>query len=181
MASAKMEFQGRTLEIEQERVEVSTALPQPDPKWTYTDHAGHQHAYGTSGSVTDRYPTLVLRESEPYWCSDCQDEHTDTWLECPLCGEKITPGTYIDTSPKYLPGLTSYLIDGQPVSKEEGDALFAQMRAEREQEQRARTLKDAKARAQHAEQAMREEGLPDEQIQRVVNRMVYGTPEGEQS
>lgn len=173
-----MEFQGRTLEIEQDRISVSTALPQPDPNWTYTDQAGHQHEYGTSGAVTNRYPTLVLREGEPYWCSDCQDEHTDTWLECPLCSEKITPGTYIDTSPKYLPGLTSYLIDGQPASKEEGDALLAQIRAAHEEERRAREFKRAKERARHAEQAMREEGMSEEQIQRVVNRMVQGAPEG---
>lgn len=172
-----MEFQGRTLEIEQDRISVSTALPQPDPNWTYTDHAGHQHAYGTDGSVTDRYPTLALRKGKPYWCADCQDEHTDTWLECPRCGEKITPGTYIDTSPKYLPGLTSYLIDGQPVSKEEGDALFAQIRSAREEKQRAHARKAAKERAQHAEQAMRDEGISEEQIQRIVNRMVHGTPE----
>lgn len=172
-----MEFEGRRLEIQVERIEVSTALPQPDPSWKYTDHHGHEHAYGTQ---QDPYPTLTRRESEPYWCADCQDEHTDSWLECPLCTERITPGTYIDTSPQYIAGPTSYLIDGRPVSKEEGDALFAQIRAAHEQEQRARALKDATAKAQHAEQAMRDEGLPEEQIQRVINRIVRSATEGEQ-
>lgn len=170
-----MEYQGRRLEIEVERIEVTTALPQPDPRWTYTDHAGHGHAYG---SKTQPYPTLVRRQSEPYWCPDCQDEHTDSWLECPLCGEKIQPGTYVDTSPQYIAGPTSYLIDGRPASKEEGDALFAQILAAREEEQRARALKEAKTKAKDAEQAMRDEGMSEEQIQRVVNRMVHGAPDG---
>ncbi|MGW4270899.1 hypothetical protein ACWEGQ_00680 [Streptomyces seoulensis] len=94
---------------------------------------------------------------------------------------QVEPGTYVDTSPQYIAGPTSYLIDGEPVSKEEGDALFAQIRAAHEAEQHARELTKAKGRARHAEQAMREEGLSEEKIQRVVNRMVYGTPEGEQA
>lgn len=110
-------------------IEVSTQLPQPDPRWTYTDHAGHDHAYGTKD---DPYPTLVERQSEPYWCEECHDEHTDTWLECPQCGEKITPGTYIDPSPKYIPGLTTYRIDGEEVTQEEGEALLAELKAEHE-------------------------------------------------
>jgi hypothetical protein len=120
---------GRTLEIDTERIDVSTALPQPDPNWTYTDRASHTHTYGQPGERT--YPTLELRTSEPYWCAECEDEHTDTWFECPLCGEKIDPGTRIDTSPKYIPGLTSYRIDGQHVTKEEAEALLAQIQAAR--------------------------------------------------
>lgn len=167
-----MEFEGHTLEIEVERVEVTTGLPQPDPSWKYTDRTGHQHAYG---SRENPYPTLVRRYSEPYWCEECQDEHTDSWMECPLCAETIQPGTRIDTSPQYIAGPASYLIDGRPASKEEGDALFARIRAAREAEQRAREQKKAREQARHAEQAMREEGLTAEQIQRVVDRMVNGT------
>lgn len=173
-----MEFQGRRLEIEVERIEVTTGLPQPDPNWSYIDHAGHEHAYGQPGPFRDRYPTLVERAGEPYWCDDCDDEHVDTWLECPLCGEKIAPGTYVDTSPRYIAGPTSYLIDGQPVSKEEGDALFAQIRAAHEDEERRRALRAAMERARHAEQAMRDEGLDEQQIQRVLNRMVHDNPNG---
>lgn len=120
-----MQHQGHTLEIETDTIEYSTALPQPDPKWTYTDRAGHGHAYGGSSNP---YPTLARKHGEPYWCADCRDEHVDEWLECPQCGEKITPGTYIDTSVRRMPGLTSYLLDGRPITKEEAEAFLAEMR-----------------------------------------------------
>ncbi len=180
MAVTVLDYQGRRLEIETEHIEVSTALPQPDPRWTYTDHAGHRHAYGARGPVTQMYPTLALRESEPYWCNDCDDEHTDRWYECPLCGEKIEPGTFVDTSPQYISGYTSYLIDGEPVTEAEGKALLAEIQAAGEERQRERKLEQAQEKAQAAEQAMRAEGLDDDQIQRVVNRLVHGSPKGQQ-
>ena len=166
---------GPQLEIDREMVEVSTALPQPDPNWTYTDDAGHEHAYGSRETP---YPTLVERQGEPYWCPDCEDEHVDTWLECPLCGQKIQPGTYIDTSPMFIPGLTSYRIDGREVSQEEGEALLARMRQAQEAQERTRALETAKKAARLAEAAMVDEGLSPDQIQRVVNRMVHGRPDG---
>ncbi|MFI2620421.1 hypothetical protein [Streptomyces sp. NPDC018584] len=179
MASV-MEWQheGRTLEVETERIEVTTALPQPDPRWTYTDRAGHEHAYGQRGSAAHTYPTLARRESEPYWCSDCDDEHTDVWFECPLCGEQIEPGTFIDTSPQYMPGPTTYLIDGEPVTEAEGKALLDEIQTASAERQRTRSLEQARERARAAEEAMRAEGLSDQQIQRVVNRLVHGTPDG---
>ncbi|MGX1632739.1 hypothetical protein ACWGUL_01575 [Streptomyces albidoflavus] len=181
MASVmELHHDGRTLEIETERIEVSTALPQPDPRWTYTDHAGHHHAYGADGPAAVRYPSLILRESEPYWCSDCDDEHTDEWFECPLCGEKITPGTFVDSSPRYISGFTSYLIDGEPVTEEEGKALLEEIRVSSEEQERSRTLEQAQQKARAAEQAMRDEGLDEQQIQRVVNRLVHGNPDGVQ-
>jgi len=174
----ELHHEGRTLEIETERIEVTTALPQPDPRWTYTDHAGHRHAYGADGPAPDRYPTLVLRESEPYWCPDCEDEHTDTWFECPLCGEKITPGTFVDTSPKYISGFTSHLIDGEPVTEAEGKALLAEIQAASEERKQRRELEQAQEKARAAEQAMRDEGLDAQQVQRIINRMVHGNPDG---
>lgn len=166
---AKMMSQsGPRLEMHTERIEVTTGLPQPDPKWTHTDRAGHAHAYGTK---EDPYPTLALRRSEPYWCEDCQDEHTDTWFECPQCGEKIEPGTYIDSSPQYIPGLTAYYIDGQEVSRAEGEALRAQLETEREQALRRRAAVAAREKTLLTEQAMRSEGFTEEQIGRVIARM----------
>ncbi len=125
----------RVLEIETERIEVSTNLPQPDPRWAYTDNALHHHrAEREAKNRRVRYPTLVRRESEPYWCDDCRDEHTDTWFECPLCGEKIKPGTFIDPSPRYINGLTSYLLSGEPIPAEEGEALFTEFMAVTEEQ-----------------------------------------------
>jgi hypothetical protein len=113
---------GHTFEVQTEPIHVSTGLPQPNPTWTYTDHAGHPHAYGTKDTP---YPTLTVGQGEPYWCDECDDEHVPTWLECPLCGERITPGTFIDTTPTMIPGRTTYLIDGQSVSPEVYEAAFA--------------------------------------------------------
>lgn len=163
-----MSASDRQLEMHTEQIEVTTGLPQPDPTWTHTDRAGHVHTYGTK---EDPYPTLVLRHSEPYWCESCQDEHTDTWFECPQCGEKIEPGTYIDSSPQYMPGRTAYYIDGQEVSRAEGAALRAELEAEREQAQRRRAEEALREKTRPTEQAMRGEGFTEEQIRRVITRM----------
>ena len=175
MATFTLEHDGRVLEIDRERIEVSTALPQPDPSWTYTDRALHAHAYGTK---REPYPTLAWKHSEPYWCADCQDEHTDSWLECPLCGEKVRPGTFVDTSPKWIDGPTSYTLDGQGVTPQEAEVFLASARAVRDTVERRRALDAARKTAERAERAMREEGLTDDQVRRVVNRMVYGHPDG---
>ncbi len=176
----ELHYQDRVLEIETERIEVSTGLPQPDPRWSHTDNALHSHrAERETRDGPVRYPTLVRRESEPYWCDHCSDEHTDSWFECPLCGEKITPGTYIDPSPQYVKGPTAYLIDGRPVSEEEGEALLAEIRAAREVGLRDQRRKAARQKAQAAERAMRAEGLSEDQVQRVVNRLVRDEEESQ--
>lgn len=159
---------GRDLEIEREMIEVSINLPQPDPNWTYTDRAGHDHAYSAQGS---RYPTLVRRESDPYWCADCDDEHTDSWWECPLCGEKITPGTFIDSSRKFIPGLTMYRINGEDVSPAEGEALLAEIEAKRQEAARRRASQEAQEKARLTAEAMRSEGFTEDQIESVIQRM----------
>ena len=60
---------------------------EPDPDWSFTDTAGHQHAW--EGSL---HPTLEERwEDDPYW----QDEDDTPYLLgyfCKECGEKVTPG-----------------------------------------------------------------------------------------
>lgn len=174
MATTELHYQGRVLEVQNERIEVTTGLPQPDPRWNYTDNALHRHqAERETEDGPVRYPTLVRRESEPYWCDHCNDEHTDSWFECPLCGEKITPGTYIDTSPQYVKGPTAYLIDGLPVPAAEGEALLAEIRAVSEERRQAQQRKSAQQRVQAAERAMRAEGMDEGQIQRVVNRLVH--------
>lgn len=127
--STHLEHDGRVLEIRQDWIDVTTALPQSDPKWTFTDAAGHPHAYGNQDR---RYPTLVTKSGEPYWCGDCDDEHVDQWYECAQCGETIRPGTRIDTSPRQIPGLRTATIDGEPVTGEQAEAFIAQVRETRE-------------------------------------------------
>lgn len=112
---------GRLLEYEQELIEVSSSLPQPDEDWTYTDRAGHEHRYA------DGYPTLTWIIDESYWCEDCGDEHTEGHYECPLCGEHITPGLRgPDLLSKYQPGRRSYYLDGELITKEQVQAIAAE-------------------------------------------------------
>jgi hypothetical protein len=59
----------------------------PDPSWRYTDAAGHPHAYSTPETP---WPTLSVR-----WVTYIDadgEERSDTWHECPRCGEHIVPG-----------------------------------------------------------------------------------------
>ncbi len=79
------------LEVTQEVEQITYPHDiQPDLAWTFTDSAGHFHSYDKDGKT----PTLKWAHSEPYYCGDCEDEHTDHWQACVICGEKIEPGTY---------------------------------------------------------------------------------------
>lgn len=67
--------------------------PRPDPKWTYTDAAGHAHVRGEDG---ESLPTLNV-EWEHFPCDGaCGDSGCDGWdvphYTCPTCGEDIIPG-----------------------------------------------------------------------------------------
>lgn len=113
--------QGSVLEVDREMIEISTGLPQPSKTWKATDSQGHEHAYADG---PDHYPTL-RPEYREFWCPDCHEEHEESWLVCRICGEQVTPGTYVDTTPQYLPGRTSYLLNGEPITKERAEELMA--------------------------------------------------------
>jgi hypothetical protein len=117
---------------ETDRIDVTSNRPRPDPNWTYTDQAGHEHHYDKAAPIVPGrvrgYPTLVMVEDETYWCEDCQDEHTDSHLECPICGEHITPGL---VGPplyrEYIPGMTHYYLNDEEISPDEYRRLAAEM------------------------------------------------------
>lgn len=103
--------------VERELIEVRSDQPRPDEQWRYTDHAGHDH-YWQAGR--EPYPTLREVVDETYWCEDCEDEHTSSHLECPLCGETIVPGSRPPSLfPERIPGPVSYFLDDQPISEEQ--------------------------------------------------------------
>lgn len=69
----------------------------PDESWTAFDSNGHYHALDHS-QVRERlpklYPTLI-KKSEQRPCPDHDplfcDGWIDTWYECSICQEKVTP------------------------------------------------------------------------------------------
>jgi hypothetical protein len=110
------------LRAEAELIDVTSSLPYADEAWTYTDQAGHRHRYSKG------YPTLTWVIDETYWCEDCNDEHTEGHWECPLCGERITPGLKgPDMFPKRIPGMVTYYLNDVPISKDEYQRLVAQI------------------------------------------------------
>ena len=118
-----------TLRAEAELIDVSSALPYPDEAWTYTDQHDHKHRYKRTGPGT-YYPTLTWVVDETYWCEECGDEHAEGHWECPLCGEHITPGLKgPDRFPRKIPGMVSYYLNDEPISKAEYQRLVEQLRS----------------------------------------------------
>lgn len=113
-----------TLRIVTDQIEVTSNLPRPDRNWRYTDAAGHEHRYD------DGYPTLVRVGEGPYWCPDCHDEHEDSHWECPICHEEISPAlTGPPPGREFIPGMTEYFLDGEPISKERAESILAEYQA----------------------------------------------------
>jgi hypothetical protein len=140
----RIEHDGHVLEIEQSRIDVSSSSPRPSPYWKFTDAAGHQHAYDTEAR---RYPTLAIKEGEPYWDDDLADEVTDSWYECALCGERITPGTYVSSVREYEPGPLYASIDGEPVTEQQANDFIAQAKAASSSRRSGKTAAMQKAAA----------------------------------
>jgi hypothetical protein len=113
---------------EADKIDVTSRLPYPDERWTYTDRAGHEHRYDKQ-APGDYYPTLSWVIDETYYCPDCHDEHTEGHWECPQCGERITPGSAgPDRFRRYIPGLTHYYLNDEEITKDEYQRLAAEFR-----------------------------------------------------
>jgi hypothetical protein len=117
MSRIEIVCEGHTLEINRDMIDV-TAIHEPDPGWTFTDTQGHEHGaveQGPDGSV--RYPSLLKRVI-PHECDGyCEEEGCPRGWVCQWCYEVITPGTRAGRT-RYIPGMTRYLIDGEPVSEQ---------------------------------------------------------------
>jgi len=85
----------------QEMIEYrSNIARKADPRWEFTDAAGHFHAYDQSRK--NELPTLDARvehvDCDGSACgseSDCEGYDITHW-HCALCGEEIKPGTVPD-------------------------------------------------------------------------------------
>lgn len=77
-----------TLTIEVEEVDVTSMRPTygPDPEWTYTDLAGHFHAWSSETLPTlERVEVVIGRDDEG-------DPITERTYRCRACAEDIEPG-----------------------------------------------------------------------------------------
>jgi len=131
----KLAHEGHELEVITESIDV-TAMVEPDPDWKYTDSSGHVHRYDDS-APDGPYPTLEYRawhecHGDGLDC-DYEDDQDLCYpvLGCKRCGEHVVPGTRTGQS-RSIPGLTTYLIDGEPVSKQAAEDFMAAARWERE-------------------------------------------------
>jgi hypothetical protein len=126
MSRQEFSLNGHTLEIEREMIEVTSNLPQRDPRWKQTDERGHLHmAVREGGMINDRvtYPTLVIRYGD-----EQTDEDGETWREqwwaCRECGATVVPGVIYDRSRKFIPGLTTYTLDGEHIPPAQAQAFI---------------------------------------------------------
>lgn len=120
MNTQRIEGNGHVVEIERDFIEATfMGHSEVDPKWRYTDKAGHEHS-----------EVALLKEVVEYdwWCDDCRDRHEMTHLECPRCGEKIEPKLiWVPGGTSYIQGYTTYMLDGERVTKEVAEDAVARM------------------------------------------------------
>lgn len=114
------------LSFEVDMIDVTSALPQADRSWRFTDATGHEHYW------QDGYPTLVdVPVGEPYWDDDLETFEQDTKLVCAICGEEIHPGMTVDTFRRMVPGRRTYTFNGEPITKERFEQIAEEWRAAR--------------------------------------------------
>jgi len=124
MGSALRLPDGRRIEVVTDMIDVTSSLPRPDEKWTYTDRAGHEHHWSD-----DAWPTLRQVIDDVYWVldDDGYEEYKEEefhW-ECVQCGEHIEPGMRGPSMFKeYMPGHTSYFLDGEEITHEQAEVLL---------------------------------------------------------
>jgi hypothetical protein len=102
---------GWTISITHHQIRVVSMAPtEPDPKWSYVDKQFHGHRYvedfkAKSAGVLSHYPTLRYRDP-----GDLDDEDSEVWTACALCGEVITPGRRSVDPVSYVDGPTEAIL-----------------------------------------------------------------------
>lgn len=98
------------LKVTQQRIDISTSGPKPDPDWTFVDSASHFHA-----RAGDEYPTLI-KKAERRDCDGscggvCEGEgYGVTVYSCMLCRERIEPGMIPGPHYDTMPGLCDWEV-----------------------------------------------------------------------
>jgi len=113
-----------TLKVWQERIDISTDLPKPDPAWTFVDTAGHFHARSA-----DSYPTLRSKVVDMP-CNGCCGGTCDgegfsvTEWRCVLCAAQVHPGTIPGPHHESMPGAYEWSVELEGESTPELERLM---------------------------------------------------------
>lgn len=115
---------GRTLDAHSEPIETTDLGAKPDPDWVHVDAQGHEHRY-----LDGQLPTLRYVVDEEDYTVEDEDGYPEEYPgsghhECTTCGEHVTPGTGSASGwQTFIPGPVTYLLDGQPITKDHAEAL----------------------------------------------------------
>lgn len=139
------------MRVEQEQIEVSSYLPRPDPAWSFTDSHGHEHRWVADdrGQYKRGQWHWELDPGEPefYFDSDGEEYNGDGRHRCDLCGDEVKPGMRGSSMfAEYIPGMISYYLDDQPITKAEADAFIERERAAADLRRCAAVTPDSGAR-----------------------------------
>ena len=100
---------GQTLQVEASEIDVTPAT-EPDEAWSFTDKKGHVHTWASAT-----------------WTNRGTPGDVDSWDSssyCSLCGEQIHPGMRAIDGRRYIYGPTLYMLDGEPITREQAEALI---------------------------------------------------------
>lgn len=117
---------GHTYEINVDMIDV-TSIHRPDTGWRHTDSHGHLHQWYDGDAPAVRYdpstkysvPSIIWIKDGEYWDDDMEEMRPYGHNECSQCHDRLEPVYTADSFRQHVPGLKSYLIDGEPVSEEE--------------------------------------------------------------
>jgi len=98
-----------------DQVETTSMGPRPDPSWTYTDRAGHEHSARIPGTLRWVEDGVDLVDDGDGYTDEMPFGHQ----ECIRCGEHIEPGMIeSDGTRQFVTGgqrLTAASDDGRAV------------------------------------------------------------------
>jgi hypothetical protein len=99
------------LHVEQEMIYVGPSTSKtPDLNWTYTDRAGHWHAWADDGS----HPTFTehTRRVVVFGIDEDDDSYvSSSWYACSLCDQVIKPNFMTKRNNDHIPGMTSWRVE----------------------------------------------------------------------
>jgi hypothetical protein len=128
---------GRSFSTNTEMIDVTSMSDsyKVDPTWVWADLAGHVHR-GTEIDLTTAWSVVGS-----HWCEDCREDHHDYERFCRVCATEVDPPLVVDVPagmPRSIAGMTTYLIDGDPVD----EATFRAELAKEQQGMNEITLMD---------------------------------------